>query len=69
MQRIFKLKPPQMPNYFSYELPPRQRQEGIDLSKNSIPITEFVREEAEEFGELMKQTFIKHWENKSKIST
>ena len=64
MQRILKLKPPQMPNFFSYELPPRPRQEGINIGNATIPITEFSREEAEEFGELMKQTFIKHWENK-----
>lgn len=36
----------------------------INFDNNKFPITEFSREEAIEFRELMKQTFIEHWESK-----
>ena len=64
MDRILKLRPPTMPNYAGYAIPPGRRQDGFDLSNNQFPIEEFSREEAEEYGELMKQEFIKHWEKR-----
>jgi len=68
VKRILKIEPPIMPNFFYYEIPPSPKQDAIDFSKTSIPITEFTREEAEEFGELMKKSFIEHWEAKGRIS-
>lgn len=63
MEKILKIKPPILPNFYFYEQPPGKREDGFKPDV-SHPITDFNREEAEEFGELMKQAFIKHWEDK-----
>lgn len=62
MEKKFKLKPPMMPNFISVESGQRLKQEGF-ASNMTIPVSELSEEEAEEFGELMKQAFIKHWFN------
>lgn len=56
--------PPMMPNFAFYAAKPGLRQEGLKVEKNQIPIKDFTREQAEEYGELMKETFLKHWESK-----
>jgi hypothetical protein len=61
MKLEFKLLPPLMPNFISYEIPVGKRQDGFNLDANKIPITELTQSQAEEYGELMKQTFIEHW--------
>lgn len=52
-----------MPNFFQYEMPPMKRQDGVQFGHN-IPIEEMDEHEAEEFGEMMKQEFIRHWKSK-----
>lgn len=64
MQKTVKLLPPMMPNYVFMEMLPRPRQEGWKEDDGKIPITDLNEKEAEEYGELMKQTFINHWRNK-----
>lgn len=64
MEKKFELLPPTMPNFISYKTSPRPRQEGINFDANKIAIEDLSKEEAEEYGELMKQTFIQHWELK-----
>lgn len=59
----FEILPPTMPNYVRYKQKPRLKQDGFKTD-NGFPITDFTREEAMEYGELMKQEFIKHWEIK-----
>lgn len=61
MKKEFKLLPPLMPNYITYEVPARRREDGFNPDANKIPITELTQSEAEEYGELMKQAFIEHW--------
>lgn len=63
MDKILKIAPPLMPNFFHYEMAPVKRQEGFKLN-HEIPISELSEEEAYEFAEMMKQEFIKHWRNK-----
>lgn len=63
MDRILKIKCPMMPNFFQYEMPPMKRQDGVQFGHN-IPIEEMDEHEAEEFGEMMKQEFIRHWKSK-----
>lgn len=63
MEKKFKLLPPLMPNFIRYERPARPRQEGLNQSEG-IPISELSEQEAIEYGELMKQTFIEHWKDK-----
>ena len=45
-----------MPNFVKFE--------GINSEDSSYAIKDFSRKEAEDFAELMKQEFIKHWESK-----
>ncbi len=48
-----------MPNFISVETPPRPRQEGFS-DGYKIRVSELSNEETIEYGELMKQSFIKH---------
>lgn len=59
----FKLLPPMMPNFISYEMPPSKRQDGIKFD-NKISVADLTEQQAIEYGELMKQSFIKHWQSK-----
>ena len=53
-----------MPNFLPYETSVRLRQDGFRPSDNLIPVHELSEEEAIEYAELMKQSFIQHWKNK-----
>ncbi len=64
MNKSFKLLPPMMPNFISYEIPARTRQEGFKADANKISISDLSKEEAEQYAELMKQTFLIHWHSK-----
>jgi len=59
MELKVKLLPPMMPNFISIEMPPRPRQKGLPEGYK-IRVCELTDEEAIEYGELMKQTFIQH---------
>lgn len=65
MKIKFDILPPTMPNFVRFKQEVALRQEGFKVSEG-FPIKNFTKEEAEEYGELMKQTFIKHWEDKQK---
>ena len=64
MEKKLEILPPMMPNFVFMKLPPVSKQDGIDFDRGKMPITDFTKEEAEEYGELMKQTFIAHWQDK-----
>lgn len=55
MKIKFEVLPPIMPNY-------------VRLSDDTsvVAIENFTQEEAEQFGELIKQTFINHWKKRTK---
>jgi hypothetical protein len=63
MKIELKISPPKMPNFFSYDVAPGRREDGVNLG-NSIPIESLSEDEAIEFGEMMKQEFIKHWKDR-----
>jgi len=48
-----------MPNYISIDSPPRTGAESMQESYR-IKVCELTNDEAEQYGELMKQAFIKH---------
>ena len=54
-----------MPNFYTTEQAPRPKQEGFKPEKGKHPIEDFTAAEAVEYGELMKSTFIGHWEQKT----
>jgi len=65
MEKKFELLPPTMPNFVQIKKEAGLRQDGFK-SDNTFPISQFTKEEAVQYGELMKQTFIKHWEDKKR---
>lgn len=64
MKREVELNPPMMPNFISMKMPVGKRQDGFKPAPQ-IAVSDLSKEEAEEYGELMKQTFIVHWQNKT----
>jgi hypothetical protein len=62
MEKSFELNPPMMPNYITIKRPgDKLIQPGDDDNGMKISVTELTQEEAEEYGELMRKTFIQHW--------
>lgn len=59
MEISIQLKPPVMPDTIPVEAPPRPRQDGF-IHAISINVRDLTNAQAEEYGELMKQTFIQH---------
>lgn len=63
MEKKFEVLPPMMPNFVRFKKEAGLRQDGFKVDEG-FPISNFTKEEAEEYGELMKQTFIVHWQNR-----
>lgn len=63
MKKKFEVLPPSMPNFVRFKKEVGLKQDGFKVDEG-FPIKNFTKEEAEEYAELMKQTFIKHWEEK-----
>lgn len=66
MNYNIELLPPMMPDFISIKTPPGSRQDGINFENNKIPVSQLTTEQAEEYAELMKQTFIQHHKELSK---
>lgn len=64
MEKQFKLLLPKMPNTISLEAKEKAPSLLSD-SMNTISIKELSESEAIEYGEAMKQAFIKHWQKKT----
>lgn len=62
MEKKLKILPPSMPNFAFFEQKAGLRQDGFKT--DGFPISDFTKDEAIEYGELMKQTFIEHWRKK-----
>lgn len=56
--------PPTMPNFITFDMPAVTKGEPLDFDRGKMPIEQLTRPQAEAYAELMKQTFLKHWENK-----
>lgn len=63
MEKRFEVLPPIMPNFVRFKQEAGLKQDGFKVN-DGFPISDFTKEEAEEYGELMKKTFIKHWQVK-----
>jgi hypothetical protein len=57
------LLPPLMPNFVSAKSEPRKRQDGFSQPL-IYDIADFTREEAEQYADLMRDAFMKHWEQR-----
>lgn len=50
-----------MSDFIMYEGVPGVRQQGFNVKDVGIPIAEFTKEEAEQYGEFLKWSFIARW--------
>jgi hypothetical protein len=67
MEKKFEVLPPMMPNFVRFKQEAGLKQDGFKVN-DGFPISKFTRQEAEEYAELMKKTFMEHWEAKRKLS-
>ncbi len=65
MEKKFEVLPPTMPNFVRFKQEAGLKQDGFKID-DGFPIRNFTKEEAEEYGELMKREFIKHWEKQQR---
>ena len=63
MGKKFEVLPPTMPNYVRFNKEAQLKQDGFKVDEG-FDIANFTRKEAEEFAELMKISFIEHWEKR-----
>ena len=69
MEKNIKIKPPTMPNFVLFEKDAGLKQSGF-YSSDGYDIANFTEKEALEFSELMKRTFLEHYQSrKLKLST
>lgn len=54
MEKKIKVLPPMMPNFIK-----------LEIDNSWISVQNLTQDEAEQFGELMKQTFINHWKEQN----
>jgi hypothetical protein len=74
MEIKLNIKKPIMPSEIFMEQPIGKRQDGFNPSKGnifnpskgSIKVKDLTEEQAYEYAELMKQTFIEHWKSGGK---
>lgn len=60
MKKNFEVLPPEMPNFVSLKKEAGLRQDGFKVD-NCFDIADFTQQEAEEFADLMHQTFMEHY--------
>ena len=61
MKKSFKILPPTMPNFVRFEKPSGLKQDGFKIEEG-YDIANFTEEEAKSYAELMRKTFLEHWE-------
>ena len=63
MEKSFEILPPTMPNFVRFEKPDGLKQDGFKIDEG-YDIINFTEEEANEYAELMRKTFIEHWKQR-----
>ena len=63
MEKKFEVLPPMMPNFVHFKKEAGLKQDGFKVDEG-FPISNFTKEEAEEYAELMYKTFMDHWRHK-----
>ncbi len=66
MTKKIELMPPNIADWIYYKIGPIVKQEGFNFDSNRIPIGELTSEEAMEYAQVVKETFLKHWKEKTK---
>ncbi len=63
MKKHFEVLPPTMPNFVRFKQEAGLRQGGFKVN-DGFDIADFTQQEAEEFADLMRQTFMEHYSNR-----
>jgi len=63
MEKRFEVLPPRMPNFVRFKHEAGLRQDGFKVN-DGFDIADFTQQEAEEFADLMRQTFMEHYANR-----
>lgn len=63
MKKEFEILPPAMPNFVRFKLPP-QPIEYVFKEAPGYDIANFTEQEAIEFSDFMKASFMEHWRNR-----
>ena len=67
MNKTVKILPPKMPNFYRIDDGKvGKKQDGL-IPKNCYPIESLTEDEAEEYGQMMKDEFLKHWNKKNNL--
>ena len=66
MEKKFQVLPPTMPNFVRFKKEAGLRQDGFKTD-DGFAIENFTEQEAKEYAELMRDTFMKHWRHKVSI--
>ncbi len=66
MKIKFEIQPPIMPNFVMFKQEEALKQDGFKVGEG-FAIADFTIEQAEEFADLMRSEFLKHWERKQKM--
>lgn len=65
MEKRFEILPPTMPDVVYFKQQAGLKQDGFKTD-DGFPVANFTEKEAKEYAELMKQTFISHWQSLQK---
>lgn len=60
MEKRFEILPPIMPNFVQFKNKAGLKQDGFKVN-DGFDIADFTQQEAEEYAELMRQTFLEHY--------
>ncbi len=66
MTKKIELMPPSIEEWIYYKTGPRPIQEGVSFNSNRIYIGELTSEEAMEYAQILRETFLKHWKEQTK---
>ncbi len=67
MEKRFEVLPPSMPNFVRFKKEAGLRQDGFKVDEG-FDIANFTADEAAEFAELMRLTFLEHWKARKQKS-
>ena len=63
MDKLFKILAPKMPNFVRFEKEANLKKDGFKVDEG-FDIKNFTEKEALEFAELMKRTFLEHYQSR-----
>jgi hypothetical protein len=63
MKKLFEVLPPSMPNFVRFKKEHQLKQDGFKVDEG-FDIANFTEQEANDYADLMRSTFIQHWKDR-----